>query len=159
MLCLMALAMPLNSTRPKIWSQLDVTIVRPPPCLSDNLNNHLSSNAGMKKMSYLLYEGQHTQQQHSSLNKSSHSLDTVLSPQLQSQEWHLLVIQWATRFHHPALYCHNPWHPLKRGFKSCDLLHLICKLGWTVSELIFAVWFVLSWLSLCYLVFHFEYQI
>lgn len=65
------------------------------------------------------------------------------------------MILSAAAFSSANLLC----HPFKHGFKSDDLLHLICKWSWTVSELTFAVWFMLSCLSLCDLVFHFECRI
>lgn len=88
-------------------------------------------------------------QQHRSINKA-----LVLSPLLQSKEWHLVVIQGAAWFYQHILYGDNLLcHPFKLAFKSCDLLHFTCKSGWTMSELTFAL---LSWLSLFHLVFHFE---
>lgn len=71
---------------------------------------------------------------------AAHTATTVQqsSQSLQSKEWHLLVIQGAAWFYQPTLPCDNRLrHPLICGLRSCDPLHLTCKLGWTVSELTF----------------------
>lgn len=124
-LCLIALEMPLNSAHSEVW-RLELFWWVPFLSLRSSLPSSKAHTSGMNKISYL-WGAAHTA---TTVQQSSQSL--------QSKEWHLLVIQGAPWFYQPILPCdHRLCHPLICGLQSCDPLHLICKLGWTVSELTF----------------------
>ncbi len=156
MLRWIARAMPLNSTRLKFWS-LSCFFKSP----STSLGSYKSSSEATLLLwtKYPIYESRHTQQQHKPLNKALTVWSCFIATTAKQR---VTSTGDPGSYTSVSLYFTSLWQstmPLKQGFKSCDLLHLICKLGWAASELTFSVWFMQSWLSLCYLVFHFEYWI
>lgn len=115
--------------------------VRPPPCLSGHLNHHQKPIC-LIWQKYPVYESRHTEQQTQVTNQSSHSLILRYLHYCKAKS----DIYWCSRELHGYISLYfteissdNTYHPLKYGFKSYDLLHLRCKLGWTVSEVTFAV--------------------